>query len=349
MPDYLDVNFKKWLEKLARDWHWSIADVAANLRDAEIMNRFQNYPRVAVALNAKPFDIKEFAKAVRNCWVMKYSFDAMRFNEFVSNENKASKLIRELITDFPREDEKARERIDEFIQNAIELGYRKPNKTCDWSGVAQLASLILTVAYPSRFVDYRQVRWKAFADKFKFFTPDANAQHSEWIIWSGKFAKSIASTKTYQLYWNQDLPKYSEPLWVVAGICWKGLSPSKPKSPPVEWQDVDAMSFPEGNEKRKLHLFKERNRELVRRAKAIYAEKDPLLRCQVCNFSFVEKYGERGRRIIEAHHKVPIAELKAGTKTRIEDIALVCANCHRMLHYGDRTLKVEELQVILRK
>ena len=127
------------------------------------------------------------------------------------------------------------------------------------------------------------------------------------VIWAGKFAKIFCETKTYQEFWPQNEPRLSEPLWVVAGLCWAGLSPQKPLPEPP---DPDILSFPEGAEKRRLHLTRERNRTLVEKAKSIAFEQDPMLHCQVCGFSFTERYGEHGRKFIEAHHKIPIAELK---------------------------------------
>jgi 5-methylcytosine-specific restriction enzyme A len=67
----------------------------------------------------------------------------------------------------------------------------------------------------------------------------------------------------------------------------------------------------------------------------------------VCGFSFLEIYGEHGRGFIEAHHKQPLSERTTKRSTRIEDMALVCANCHRMIHTGDKTLTLEELKALL--
>jgi predicted HNH restriction endonuclease len=83
-------------------------------------------------------------------------------------------------------------------------------------------------------------------------------------------------------------------------------------------------------EDRKLvaaHLQRERSRLLSRACK----ERDDY-QCQVCGFRFVEFYGKWGEGFAEAHHLVPLRQLKGKVKTRIEDLATVCANCHRMLH-----------------
>jgi predicted HNH restriction endonuclease len=58
--------------------------------------------------------------------------------------------------------------------------------------------------------------------------------------------------------------------------------------------------------------------------------------------SFNEKYGELGRNYIEAHHRIPVAQLKEGEATKISDLAALCSNCHRIIHAND-LLSVEAL------
>jgi 5-methylcytosine-specific restriction protein A len=43
-----------------------------------------------------------------------------------------------------------------------------------------------------------------------------------------------------------------------------------------------------------------------------------------------------------------MTELKPGQKTRTADLALVCANCHRMLHRG-RLVTLERLRASMHK
>lgn len=42
--------------------------------------------------------------------------------------------------------------------------------------------------------------------------------------------------------------------------------------------------------------------------------------------------GSGGKDFIEGHHTKLISELSDGDKTRVEDIAMLCSNCHRMVH-----------------
>lgn len=85
-------------------------------------------------------------------------------------------------------------------------------------------------------------------------------------------------------------------------------------------------------------------RLLVRRALA--RERDPklralkirqvlrsgrVLRCEVCDFDFARAYGDLGQGYIEVHHVTPL--YVSGTReTKLDDLACVCANCHRMCH-----------------
>ena len=65
---------------------------------------------------------------------------------------------------------------------------------------------------------------------------------------------------------------------------------------------------------------------------------------QICEFSFVETYGNLGKGFIEAHHILLLSELTKETKTKVEDIALVCSNCHKMLHRGRQWLSLNDLK-----
>ena len=96
------------------------------------------------------------------------------------------------------------------------------------------------------------------------------------------------------------------------------------------------------------HRFRERNREIVRKKKADVLRKHSRLCCEVCQFDFEGRYGERGAGFIECHHTKPLHTLREGEKTKMADLALVCANCHRMIHAKREWLTVEALRAMLR-
>lgn len=107
--------------------------------------------------------------------------------------------------------------------------------------------------------------------------------------------------------------------------------------------DDDESASPEGAARYKMHRSLERDNKIARKAKQRRLHQVGELRCDVCDFSFREKYGDLGSRYIEAHHIVPVSKLRGTTKTKIDDLALVCANCHRMLHHGKPKITIETL------
>jgi 5-methylcytosine-specific restriction protein A len=57
--------------------------------------------------------------------------------------------------------------------------------------------------------------------------------------------------------------------------------------------------------------------------------------CQACSFDFEKFYGKIGNDYIDAHHLVPLSSLKLGIDYKYSianDFAVLCANCHRMIH-----------------
>lgn len=90
----------------------------------------------------------------------------------------------------------------------------------------------------------------------------------------------------------------------------------------------------EGDKIVREHIKQEltrRNSSIVQQAKSIaYNKGNGRIKCECCQFDFVERFDQLGDRFIECHHKIHIS---TGERiTNIDDLALVCSNCHRMLH-----------------
>lgn len=62
-------------------------------------------------------------------------------------------------------------------------------------------------------------------------------------------------------------------------------------------------------------------------------------RCQICAIDMKAKYGAFAADCIEVHHLDPLGERSArGGRTGLDDVIVVCPNCHRALHsYDDPT------------
>ncbi|WP_020568824.1 HNH endonuclease [Neolewinella persica] len=76
------------------------------------------------------------------------------------------------------------------------------------------------------------------------------------------------------------------------------------------------------------------------------------VKCKGCGFDFEEVYGEWGAGFIEVHHLQSLAsnegkEVETDPET---DLAVLCANCHRMVHRKKEvTLTIEELKSKMKK
>jgi len=102
--------------------------------------------------------------------------------------------------------------------------------------------------------------------------------------------------------------------------------------------------FPEGGIQEVTLELRKRNPLLRKQAIARYG-----YRCQICGFSYEEFYGELGKGYIEVHHLTPLSDRENETNTGIEDVAVVCANCHRILHRNGKTpISLESLREIVK-
>jgi 5-methylcytosine-specific restriction protein A len=102
--------------------------------------------------------------------------------------------------------------------------------------------------------------------------------------------------------------------------------------------------FLEGHLLTRQHVQRERNREVVTAKLQEVLDREGRLSCEVCGFDFLKYYGEVGRGFVECHHVVPLAEAPFVRQTRLSDLAVVCANCHIMLHRGRPPLTLDALK-----
>jgi 5-methylcytosine-specific restriction protein A len=87
-----------------------------------------------------------------------------------------------------------------------------------------------------------------------------------------------------------------------------------------------------------------RNSVLARAAKELQG-----YQCQGCQRDFVAELGEIGKRCVEAHHLTPFSKLDSRPRNLDPrtDFAVVCSNCHRLLHSKPEPLSMEQLAELL--
>jgi 5-methylcytosine-specific restriction protein A len=107
-----------------------------------------------------------------------------------------------------------------------------------------------------------------------------------------------------------------------------------------------SLTAPEGRQLNRLHRIRERDGALRRSKVKSVLKTIGRLDWEGCGFNFRDRYGDYAGDYIEVHHLTPLAELPA-RNTSLADFALVCANCHRMIHRCAEWLSLDDLKAIL--
>ena len=87
---------------------------------------------------------------------------------------------------------------------------------------------------------------------------------------------------------------------------------------------LDEILYSEGDRRYVTHLMVERNKNVVSALK-----NNTNWVCEICNLNFIDTYGVP---YIEAHHKIPLSSYTSKYTINIDDLALLCPNCHKAVH-----------------
>jgi predicted HNH restriction endonuclease len=98
----------------------------------------------------------------------------------------------------------------------------------------------------------------------------------------------------------------------------------------------------------RMALVRHRKREQTLRVAKVVAAKQSgngRLKCEVpgCGFDFEAVYGELGRDYAQVHHLNPLGDRTTPSQTKLADLAVVCANCHAMIHRGGKCRPLDKL------
>jgi 5-methylcytosine-specific restriction protein A len=106
----------------------------------------------------------------------------------------------------------------------------------------------------------------------------------------------------------------------------------------------ETNSVKEGQVLYKLHKLRERNRKIIEAKKNKVLNEGKKLECEACEFDFGKTYGKLGEGYIECHHLIPLSNFQVNKETTLDDLALLCSNCHRMIHKDLSIKTIEEFK-----
>lgn len=112
--------------------------------------------------------------------------------------------------------------------------------------------------------------------------------------------------------------------------------------------DPDLESAIEGGLLERRHILRERDPRLRLEKIRQVQERSGTVGCEACGFDFEDTYGRRGQAYIECHHTVPLSATGV-TVTNLDDLALLCSNCHRMIHVRRPWLTISQLRELIRR
>lgn len=143
--------------------------------------------------------------------------------------------------------------------------------------------------------------------------------------------------------WYADSPESKA---IVAEVL--RLVESNGETDPLPDVDKEAHGI-EGNPRLVAHMRRERNASIVQRKKRDVLGKVGALKCEACGFDFASVYGEYGMEFCEVHHLVPLHKSDGIIKTELSDLAIVCSNCHRVIHRMNPMPSIAELVKVIQE
>lgn len=124
-----------------------------------------------------------------------------------------------------------------------------------------------------------------------------------------------------------------------------GIKVSEHPKPRLKTKHPVLKQFAEGGVKEITSELQQRNPKLRAQAIAVYGET-----CRACGFNFEKHYGDIAAGYIEVHHLKPLSERKSKRNVTIEDVDVVCANCHRVLHRnGRKPISLDALRKVIKQ
>ena len=231
----MNAKLEHLLKNVANIRGITLEDLKESIDEHELSARERVFPILSTLILTEEIDINAIKNIADDLPVFSWR-DCDNFKAFLNDQGFAQDAIQSLIKDFPRDDEAASMRIDAFIEKLVNYDLSDESVVFSEADAGLFCSILLTAAFPERFVDFRQGRWKKMAKMLGYELPAPGSSYGQMIVWAGKFAQVVAKTPVVQRYWQT-----KNPLWVVAGLCWnlKGEANDKTISNEDEMTDLE--------------------------------------------------------------------------------------------------------------
>lgn len=114
---------------------------------------------------------------------------------------------------------------------------------------------------------------------------------------------------------SEEETRAMERLWGVAAVC------------------ADTSSIQEGERRLRAHYVRERSPRLRADKFKVFRKTHGRLHCELCGEEESIRYPSTvGERLFEVHHRIPLGVAATPVRTTLNDLAVLCANCHRAVH-----------------
>ena len=126
-------------------------------------------------------------------------------------------------------------------------------------------------------------------------------------------------------------------------VLYLTIEPEDPSDELTEDPSISTVTAIEGGAALASHLRRERSRQLTEAKRRTHRVEHGQLSCQACGLNESDLPAEIGEGCFEVHHTLPLGERVAAAITKLDELALLCANCHRLIHRSNPMLSVNEL------
>lgn len=97
----------------------------------------------------------------------------------------------------------------------------------------------------------------------------------------------------------------------------------------------------------RAHLRTERDRYTVWSIRKHVLRQTGKLECEACGLDLARAYGPKSEDVSEIHLRITLDRFEAGEYPSLEDYAILCPNCHRVIHRIDPMPAVEDFKAML--